>query len=255
MIYKLDDNSKAKDLFNDWQDTMVLSCLQNVMGSIYTQDRSEPQSAIAILGAFCFVTGRPLKELVLFKPESFIGDFIIFTPQNKEWEKLIMDCYQDKAKKITRYAMKKEKDVFNKEQLKQAVDNLGSEYTLRMIDEPIYNLCKENDWSYDFVSLYTDYKHFENLGLGVVIMKEDELVSGASSYSRYNGGIEVEIDTKYEYRKKGLAYASASKLILECLDRGLYPSWDAQNKISAALAEKLGYHFSHEYTAIEVVGY
>ena len=78
------------------------------------------------------------------------------------------------------------------------------------------------------------------------------MVSGASSYSRYKNGIEIEIDTKAEFRQKGLAYACGAKLILECLSRNLYPSWDAQNKISVALAEKLGYHYDHEYTAYEV---
>lgn len=66
------------------------------------------------------------------------------------------------------------------------------------------------------------------------------------------GGIEIEIDTKEEHRRQGLAYACGAKLILECLNKGWYPSWDAQNKWSVALAEKLGYHFSHEYPAYEV---
>ena len=50
----------------------------------------------------------------------------------------------------------------------------------------------------------------------------------------------------------GLLAAAAAGLILECLERGLYPSWDAANLSSVALAEKLGYTFSHEYTAFEV---
>lgn len=82
-----------------------------------------------------------------------------------------------------------------------------------------------------------------------------KIVAGASSYSRYKEGIEIEIDTKEEYRRKGLAYVCGAKLILECLKRDLYPSWDAQNKVSVALAEKLGYHFSHEYKAYEIWGY
>ena len=85
-----------------------------------------------------------------------------------------------------------------------------------------------------------------------MILKGNEPVSGASSYTSYKGGIEIEIDTKAEYRKKGLARICGAKLILECLKRGWYPSWDAQNLKSAALAEKLGYHFEHEYTAYEV---
>ena len=64
------------------------------------------------------------------------------------------------------------------------------------------------------------------------------------------GGIEIE--TREDYRRKGLAYICGAKLILECLKREWYPSWDAQNKWSVSLAEKLGYHFAYEYTAYEV---
>ena len=49
-----------------------------------------------------------------------------------------------------------------------------------------------------------------------------------------------ETDTREDHRRKGLAYACGAKLILECLERELYPSWDAQNMWSVALAEKLG---------------
>ncbi|MNI84792.1 GNAT acetyltransferase [compost metagenome] len=73
-------------------------------------------------------------------------------------------------------------------------------------------------------------------------------VAGASSYSVYNEGIEIEIDTKPEFRNRGLATACGAKLILECLERGLYPGWDAQDLRSVALAEKLGYHMDYPYT-------
>ena len=42
--------------------------------------------------------------------------------------------------------------------------------------------------------------------------------------------------------------------LLQCLEEGLYPSWDAQNMNSVYLAEKLGYEFDHEYTVYEVSG-
>lgn len=74
-------------------------------------------------------------------------------------------------------------------------------------------------------------------------------------YSSYRGGIEVEIDTREDHRRKGLAYICGAGLILECVSRGLYPSWDAQNLWSVALAEKLGYHFDHAYTAYEIWEY
>ena len=114
-------------------------------------------------------------------------------------------------------------------------------------------MCRQNHWANDLVSQFKDYDAYRELGLGVVILREGELVAGASSYSRYRDGIEIEIDTREDYRRKGLAYVCGAKLILECLKRDLYPSWDAQNKWSVALAEKLGYQFDHEYIVYEVI--
>jgi RimJ/RimL family protein N-acetyltransferase len=50
-----------------------------------------------------------------------------------------------------------------------------------------------------------------------------------------------------------LKIIACSALILNCLEEGLYLSWDAQNINSVRLAEKLGYEFDHEYVAYEVV--
>lgn len=108
------------------------------------------------------------------------------------------------------------------------------------------------EWCKDWVAQYRDYDTYRKYGLGAVILKDGEPVSGASSYSGYIGGIEVEIDTREDHRRRGLTLVCGAKLIVECLERGWYPSWDAQNKWSVSLAEKLGYHFDHEYTAYEV---
>ena len=124
-----------------------------------------------------------------------------------------------------------------------------------MIDENLYKRCLSEAWSSDLVSQFSDYHTYRRLGIGAVICKDNIIVSGASSYSRYRDGIEIEIDTKKEYRRQGLAYVCGAKLILECLKLNLYPSWDAHNKESAALAEKLGYHYSHTYRAVEIWGY
>ena len=62
----------------------------------------------------------------------------------------------------------------------------------------------------------------------------------------------MEIDTRQDYRRRGLATICGAALILECLARGLYPNWDAHNRESIALAQKLGYVFDREYTCYEV---
>lgn len=237
-------------LFQNWQDTLVWSCLQGVMGQVYTNPAED--AAVAIIGDFAFFSGKPGEELIRLKPEGCKQDFMIMVPQNDEWAGLIEAYYGGKAKKVTRYAFKKEPDVFDVGKLEQAVLSLPEGYELKMIGEQEYNMCRNSGWAGDLVSQYRDYDTYKRLGLGVVALKEGELAAGASSYSTYNEGIEIEIDTSVDHRRKGLAYACGAKLILECLRRGLYPSWDAQNKWSAALAEKLGYHFSHSYTAYEI---
>lgn len=255
MVIKMNDTKKVEQLFQNNQDTLIWSCLQNIMGNIYVDSLDNPSSAMAIVADFCFFAGQPNQELIQFKPEEYRNNFIIMVPQDDKWAELIASLYGDKAKKIIRYAIKKEYNVFDKIKLQNVVDSLSPKYTLKMIDEDIFNLCKSNHWSRDLVSQYNDYEMYERLGLGVVILREGELIAGASSYTRYQDGIEIEIDTKKEHRRQGLAYVCGANLILECLDRNLYPSWDAQNKWSVALAEKLGYHFDHEYVAYEIYGY
>lgn len=151
--------------------------------------------------------------------------------------------------------MKKEPDVFDRNRLHDIVTGLSSEYTISLMDEELYHYCRKEDWCRDFGSQFPDWETYRERGLGVIILKDGVPVAGASSYSAYDGGIEIEIDTKEEYRRRGLASICGARLILECLDRGIYPSWDAQNLWSVSLAEKLGYHFDHEYTAYEIWGY
>lgn len=255
MIYEVKGTKEIKQLFAGWQETLIWSCLQGVMGHLYADSTDNPKSAMAILGDFCFFAGIPNRELVAYKPEWCRQEFMIMTALAQEWFSLIEGVYGEKAVKVTRYAIKKEPDVFNREKLRTFSEVFASEFTLRMIDNEMFEECRKHNWSKDFVSLYSDYEEYKRIGLGVVALVDGKPVSGASSYSSYEGGIEIEIDTKAEYRRKGLATACGARLILECLDRGLYPSWDAQNLWSLALAEKLGYHFDHEYTAYEINGY
>jgi GNAT superfamily N-acetyltransferase len=174
------------------------------------------------------------------------------TPQNKAWEACIEECFP-KAKKVTRYAIKKD-TKFDTDFLRNIIKDLSDGYELKEIDDKIYDMCLPDPVTRDFVSSFESKEKYLELGRGMVILKSGQIVAGASSYTRYREGIEIEVDTVESERKKGLATIVSAALILRCLDEGLYPSWDAQNMNSVHLAEKLGYEFSHEYTAYEVSG-
>ena len=249
MIYELTEcPERAGALFAGWEDTMIFSCLQGVMGRVFATAPENPQSACAFAGCFAFYAGAPDRELVRGKPE----EFVIMVPQNEAWAELIERCFPD-ARKVTRYAIRKD-TRFDTEKLRRLAQELPEGYVLRKIDEPLYDRCLKNPVTADFVSSFETRERFLDLGRGMVVLKDGEIVSGASSYSRYREGIEIEVDTVPEERRKHLATAACAALILWCLEDNLYPSWDAQNLISVHLAEKLGYAFSHEYTAYEVDG-
>ena len=253
MIYVLKDTEKVKDLFSGWEETLILSCLQKVMGKIFVTDLQDPESAMAYTGCFAFFGGVPDKELVLAKPPGFV----IMVPENEAWADLIEACYPD-AKRVTRYAIRKD-TKFDTARLKAFVEEFRKDprfegYDLRAIDGELYDLCLPDPVTRDFVSSFETRERFLELGRGMVILKDGRIVSGASSYSRYLKGIEIEVDTVPEERQKGLATVCCAALILRCLEEGLYPSWDAMNLNSVRLSEKLGYEFDHEYIAYEVSG-
>lgn len=246
MIFELENTALAAGIFDGWQETMIWSCLQKVMGRILVTNPAEPESAMASVGCFAFVAGKPDRELVLGNPDGCV----IMVPQDEAWAALIGECRPD-AVKFTRYAIRKD-TKFDTAALQRFAGSLPAGYELKAVDAELYDLCLRDPVTADFVSSFGSKAGYLELGRGVVILKGGRVVSGASSYTRYREGIEIEVDTVPEERRRGLARAACASLILRCLEEGLYPSWDAHNMDSVRLAEKLGYELDHAYTAYEL---
>ena len=255
MVYRLTDPSAAAPLFDGWEETLIWSCLQGVMGAVYADSEEHPSSAMAIVADFIFFAGVPNLELVRFRPEEHTGSYVLMIPQTEEWSSLIESYYSGRCTRIVRYAIKKEPDVFEREKLTRLAENLPEGCRLRAIDEELFHYAKNTGWCSDWVRSYPDYETYRRLGFGFVLEKDGEITAGVSAYTVYREGVEIEIDTHRDHRRHGYATICAARMILEALDRGLYPSWDAANLWSVGLAEKLGYHFDHEYTTYEVYPY
>ena len=178
MIYELSDTSKVTHLFEGWKETLIYSCLQRVMGKIFVTDLECPKSAMAYVGCFAFYAGEPDRELVINKPEGFV----IMVPQNVQWETCIEECFP-KAKKVKRYAIKKE-TRFDRNLLRNMAAELPEGYELKEIDEEIYDLCLSDPVTRDFVSSFESKGKFLELGRGMVILKSGRAIAVASSYTR-----------------------------------------------------------------------
>ena len=244
-------------LFDGMDDTLILSYAQGHMGRGWADNADNPTCAQILVGAFCFFAGDHQEEDAAALAGNIPPDCetpwgnILFIPQNEGWGALIEAAYPVHEKCI-RYAIRKEPGCFDRARLQSFIDLLPEGYELEKIGGEHYEETKKHEFSSDFCSQFATAEDYAARGLGVCVLHEGKIVGGASSYTMYDGGIEIEIAVREEYRRKGLATACAARLILNCLDRDLYPSWDAANRESVALAEKLGYHFSHEYDAYSV---
>lgn len=242
MIYEADQEIKQKvsKYFTSMEDTTILSCLQGHMGKAWVNNRENPEAAQIMVGDFTFFAGNPAAEGVedLLKN---IPEHILAIVDNYEWKMRIEEVHNESAEKIQRYGFRKSQEDLDAGYLRNLIANLPEGYELRKIDESIVNMPSLFEVSPDFIKQFDSIADFLDRGIGFAILFGEKVVSAAASYSIYDEGIEIEIVTDDNHRKKGLATSVAAALIVDCLERGQYPSWDAANAESAKLATKLGY--------------
>lgn len=107
--------------------------------------------------------------------------------------------------------------------LNQLKSQLPQRFTIKPMDESLYNLCLAETWSQDLVANYNDFAHYQKAGLGFAILDGEKLVAGASSFASSSTAIEIEIDTHPAYRRRGLARVASAQLLLTCLELELSP--------------------------------
>ena len=89
-------------------------------------------------------------------------------------------------------------------------------------------------------------------GFGFVVLKSNELIAGISSGLVYRGAVEVEVATRPNEQGNGFAKKLGAAMILESLNRDMFPLWDAHNEASKKVAEFLGYELVEPYEAFEL---
>lgn len=236
--------------------------IQGVMGRGFTDSFEHPTCGIIQVGDFCFFGGSCADawNYVIFVLRTLHrGHDMIFVPLSREWNRLLSDY--PTLYPARRYALDKPgMEDFDKEVLISYINRVAYDpdysqgamtqrFRIIRIDETYYASIRKQNWSKDLSSNYPNYRFFRQWGFGFLVQEVStgKIVAGASSFSSSRDSIEIEIDTAPEYRRRGLATAVAARMVLECIRRDKYPSWDAANLISVRIAEKLGYHLEEEY--------
>ncbi len=233
-------------------DSTIYACLDGYMGKAFVDDKESIRHVVILQGDFVFPSN--LKEFHEDTAKNMIDDLlsykekdqILIIPQTKEWEEFLKR--EERFESFLRYHFKRPVyEQFNPVKLGEFCRKLPIEYSFHRIDETLYDRVMSEDWSRDFCGNFNSRDDFFKYGIGFLIMKGEEICGGASSYTAYKKGIEIEIVTKKEFRNIGLATACGAKLILTCLEEGKLPHWDAANETSVRLAMRLGYDYEGPY--------
>jgi len=176
-----------------------------------------------------------------------IPEHIYAIVDTDDWKKLIENIHNERTEKFTRFRFEKNREHLDPKHLQGYLSMLPEGYELKRIDESLVNEASLHEVSPDFTSQFDSAQDYLNRGLGFCIVHRGKVVSGASSFSIFDNGLEIEVATDDDHRNMGLATIVSSALILDCIEKGIYPNWDAVDQKSHDLAKKLGYVLSQPY--------
>ncbi len=234
----------------DSRDVLLRGALEGAMGRVWVPSLADSPYCLVVVGDFAYLLGLPPKGEQALDLKSQIyqsADRAFLYPQNERWADWLEDEFLGLIRPVIRYALKKDEHHFDMDRLRGYMAAVPAGIRIRRIDERLYRMALRNPWSRALCDNFEDYGHFSEYCFGYVALRGWEMVAGCSAYGVSEGWMEIEVDTRKDWRRKGLALACSAAFVLECLEKGLTPNWDAVNLQSVGLAEKLGYVYEGEY--------
>lgn len=261
MIKVKDDQRKGiAHLFNGIWDSMVIAYLQGYQGEAWVNKMPDPDFGFIISGEYSFFGGdtksSEVEEAIKHIFEMINGKetTAIYSPEKLEWRDLLLKCHPGKAQEAMRYWIVQKDYDFDKEKLRMFVEAIPEGYELKAFDRDLYEQAMSEAWSTEFCETFASAEDYLSKGFGYGITYKGKLVAATSTMTVYDGGTEIQVATREDFRQKGLALPTAARFILECQKRGIRPCWDAANKISLHMAKKLGYEYNGEYSTVHISG-
>ena len=121
IILQAGEQGRLAPLFKGAQATPVWSCLQGYMGEAAADDAVSPRCARILLGDFCYPAG----DSGTAEAAELIGSLpprpLLAIPPDGEWARLIERVWTGRCRRIERYAIKKEPDVFRHSRLEPSI--------------------------------------------------------------------------------------------------------------------------------------
>jgi len=153
-------------------DVALWACVEGNMGRAWVDRKNEPSIAMVVVTDFCFLLGCiedvsdkvAIKELLeQFKRKIIVSDDTYGTS-------VIEKYFPNNYKKYSRYEIKNEPDVFQKDIIKSFIDAIEPKFHIDKIDELNYNKVLADEFMADCCSNYSSLAQFLKSGIGYVII-------------------------------------------------------------------------------------
>jgi GNAT superfamily N-acetyltransferase len=249
-------NKELRRFFPDYTWNYIADAiLEGSMGEVRVDDEEHPGVVQLSLPEFKvhILGGDPTRPAARECLDELPGlSTLLFGMQG--WKELLYEVHEGKVVTLQRYPFGSGK--LDAEKIQAFTSQLPENFKIeRMILQHARQILDEKGDLADGLLLgFTSAEDFIERGFGYCVVEDGKIVCVASTGAVCSKGIEVQINTHRKVRGRGLASAAGAALIIECLEKGIDPNWDAATEISAGLAKKLGYIPKGEYEVYVYAG-
>jgi GNAT superfamily N-acetyltransferase len=218
---------------------LINAVLEGRWGIALTDDAFKPQAAVLLhKPVVSFFGGNPESPVSLQLVQELTPPCMI-NVDAEEWVDLLIETYGDQLEKRQRFDFSSKR--LNIEHIRSFKERVQEGIAVKRINLDLARRLSHDLRTDNHLSSYSSAEDFLTRGVGFCALRGERIVSCASSFTVCHEGIEIEINTHPDFRRRGIATTLAATLIEHCLERGIESHWNAANPISAKFAEKLGY--------------
>jgi GNAT superfamily N-acetyltransferase len=244
------DRDVLEPLFRNHQhDTVLIRCvLEGHFGTAHADSRSAPTVARLDSGTFTMLGGDPearaTPALLRHAPITYV------TPESDGWRRVLVAEFGDRISPLpfTAFAA----HSLEQARLAELAQSLPAGFQLRTVDRGLAERLASELGNPYMIENFRSLEDFEKRGIGYCVTHEGRIVSAATSMARCRDAIDIEIETRPEFQRRGLGTAIGARLVLHCLQAGIEPQWLAANAVSERLALRLGFEKRETYETFEI---
>ncbi|MDX1616157.1 MAG: GNAT family N-acetyltransferase [Candidatus Promineifilaceae bacterium] len=242
------NRSLLAEAFADGQrvDLAIDCAIEGTMGTVLVDQPEAPTGFLLRAGIFHYFAGNPDSAasrglIAAIEPPALL------MPSGPGWLEVAYTLHRERPYFHTRYSFSA--DSLAADHLHRLASRSSTTGHVAPIDATTIGLVGEPERDLLAIDAFDSTADFLQRGRGYFWLAGGQPVGAAHASLVCSKGIEVSIFVQSRQRRRGIATALAARLLLDCLDEGLEPHWDAANSESIGLAKKLGYQPLGPYEA------